>query len=191
MINPFQLEPIRRLQWWLDVSFEQPFLVAREVWRAQTRPFDRLKLGPMGAEIGVYRGQHLKALLQRHPDIQRVYAIDPYNPYPEMTHLDAAMADAQRRLLPTGKVTFVRSTAQDCNFAPASLDWVYIDGSHVDPHVSTDIHTAYEWVKPGGYVGGHDACRECPDVINAVARFCSPRNIRFNVHTPDFWFQKP
>lgn len=41
-------------------------------------------------------------------------------------------------------------------YEDASLDFVFIDGSHVYEDVKRDIEAWLPKVKPGGYIGGHD-----------------------------------
>jgi len=49
-----------------------------------------------------------------------------------------------------------RSTEAATMFADASLDFVFIDGSHTYEDVRDDIKAWYPKVKEGGYIGGHD-----------------------------------
>lgn len=53
-------------------------------------------------------------------------------------------------------------------FADASVDWVFIDGSHIFEHVSKDIHLWTPKLRSGGIISGHDYVADCPGVLKAV-----------------------
>ena len=53
-------------------------------------------------------------------------------------------------------------------FPPASIDWVFIDGSHLYEHVSQDISLWTSKVRSGGIISGHDYVADCPGVVKAV-----------------------
>ena len=53
-------------------------------------------------------------------------------------------------------------------FAPASIDWVFIDGSHLFEHVARDIEVWIPKLRSGGIISGHDYVGDCPGVVEAV-----------------------
>lgn len=60
------------------------------------------------------------------------------------------------------------STVVGTLFADSSLDFVFIDASHVYEDVCDDIHTWLPKIKADGYIGGHDYEGGHPDVCRAV-----------------------
>lgn len=60
---------------------------------------------------------------------------------------------------------------------PGSLDFVYIDGDHVYWSVVQEIGMAWERVKPGGILAGHDFYHGTPDVLRAVNEFAERENV--------------
>jgi len=116
----------------------------------------------VGAEIGVWRGDYTKQLTA--PGIH-IYGIDPCLQYPDYTDthgklqykLDALYEQTKENVKGLD-VTLIRKTSMEAvkDFKDASLDFVYIDGSHVFKYVAEDI---WEWskkVKKGGIISGHD-----------------------------------
>ena len=63
-----------------------------------------------------------------------------------------------------------------------SLDFVFIDASHIYKYVAEDIDLWEPKVKKGGLVSGHDL--DFPDVKKAVAE----RNIMFNKGPDNVWW---
>lgn len=48
------------------------------------------------------------------------------------------------------------------------FDLIYIDGSHTYEDIKTDIFNCLKFLKPGGFLCGHDYNSSCEDVIKAV-----------------------
>lgn len=158
----------------------------------QRRPFDSGLRG-VGAEIGVCKGFHARAMLKRNPWIQRLYLVDPYKPR-WFSNPGYARDYAHRlngllaRLLLTRyrkKCRFVYHTS-DCLDCIEPLNFCYIDAAHDYESVSRDIRNAWPCIVPGGILGGHDY--DLPGVKKAVDEFTMlPPHNRFN----DWWIIKP
>ena len=81
-----------------------------------------------------------------------------------------------RRRLPRGSSSHIRHQADTIAWLaqqPASsLDWVYLDSDHGEPHVHRELCQAFRVVKAGGWICGHDYSAIFGGVVAAVDRFC-------------------
>lgn len=122
-----------------------------------------------GAEIGVWRGEYAALFCEANPAMH-MRCVDPWIGYPEwndpknlqpLNKSDALIAgaykDARKRLGPL-KTTIVRAFSVDAakDVPDGSLDFVYIDGNHVEEAVRADLEAWVPKVRPGGIVAGHD-----------------------------------
>ncbi|MBL8671973.1 MAG: class I SAM-dependent methyltransferase [Alphaproteobacteria bacterium] len=133
-----------------------------------------LELMPKGGtvcEIGVAEGDFSAAILARAAP-RRLHLIDPWEKQPvddggldpnnlEQPAQESRYARVQRRFaaeVAAGTVTIHRGYSQDVvgQFADGSLDWIYIDGSHLYEHVSADLRLYAPKVKPDGLIFGDD-----------------------------------
>lgn len=173
------------------------------------RPFERLGVKGkdlIGAEIGVYKGEHAESLLE-NLSIKKLYLIDPYKLYDEYDEgkkhygidqdpLDLVEREAQKRLEKySDKIIWVKKMSTDALIdIPNNLDFVYIDGNHQYEFVKKDIETYYPKIKLGGILGGHDMyngfCFEHNGVVQAVAEFVVKNNLQLYVELPDWWVVK-
>jgi predicted O-methyltransferase YrrM len=118
----------------------------------------------IGAEVGVFRGRHAAQILQRVPNVEHLYLIDPYEIYEGYDdanmHLVPRAKAFAARLFEKGNIDQSRYTwiyaKFSANLIPEPLDFIYIDGSHQYEHVSYDIVEAEKIVMPGGVISGHD-----------------------------------
>lgn len=195
-----------RLAWklfkWTGINLHQIHAVAQAVQNNWVRPFDRLPLKGVGAEIGVYRGIHAYNMLKRHSQITKLYLCDAYQPYGgdlvgEVKLLNEAALSC-RRLLKNKPVEFIYENSPDCAkvIPDNSLDFCYIDGSHERSPVASDVVTMWPKVKSGGIIGGHDCSVKFNGVINGVLDalfYFAPREATGDlyVETPDWWIIKP
>lgn len=63
-------------------------------------------------------------------------------------------------------------------FAPASVDRVFLDGSHDAASVAADLRAWYPRLRPGGRLGGHDYARSKHEALcAAVDAFASERGL--------------
>lgn len=85
------------------------------------------------------------------------------------------------------------------DFEDGSLDWVYIDASHLYDEIKVDIEVWYPKVRSGGIVSGHDYLNICTPfgdfgVIKAVDEFFTRLNLKVFVTTERYaswWVIKP
>jgi hypothetical protein len=120
------------------------------------------RFGQTGAEIGVAEGKNALNICRAVPNVH-LLLVDPWMPYPGNGRARSAekMEDqwikCHERLAPYN-VTFMRmlSMVAVLQVAPASLDFVYIDGNHRYEYVLSDLECWSAKVKSGGIVAGHD-----------------------------------
>lgn len=122
-----------------------------------------------GAEVGVWKGEFAKAVLEKEQELQQYILVDPWQhlaawnrplnkPDEEFKRIfDTAMANTLHG--PYGhKVNVIRALSEDGarQIANASLDFVYIDG---DPTLKGALKDLQNWapkVRAGGLVCGDD-----------------------------------
>ena len=122
----------------------------------------------VGVEIGVYKGEFTKILLDGG---LKIYGVDPWKAYGNYTtsknldkfqvRQDFLYAHTQRYLkeyLDNGQCELIRKTSMDAieDFEDHSIDFVYIDGHHGFRYVAEDLVEWSRKVRPGGVVSGHD-----------------------------------
>lgn len=126
----------------------------------------------VGAEVGAWKGD-FSALLLKLTRPTKLYLIDPWA-YRDDPGYEGAMyggkiagqagMDAiyqsvcERFQRQEDKVVVLRKTSTDAaaELAPASLDWVYIDGDHTYEAVKADLEAYGQIVRPGGVIAGDD-----------------------------------
>lgn len=112
------------------------------------------------AEIGVDRGEFACIFLDRFPQCSEYWAIDAYEPYPEMNfdrQADYLMAVTRlERHASRAKLVKMASIEAAKLFEPGSLDFIYVDGSHSYPDVKADIQAWWSKLSPQGILAGHD-----------------------------------
>lgn len=151
------------------------------------------KLGfSRGAEVGVWKGAY--SALFAAAGIEML-CVDPWLSYPawqdtknslapedQVAFMAAAHAEAVARLEPLG-CAIVRAFSVDAaKVVPdRSLDFVYIDGNHVEAAVLADLEAWAPKVRPGGVVAGHDyrvfANKPTIHVVEAVRAFTRTHEI--------------
>jgi hypothetical protein len=156
----------------------------------------------VGCEIGFGLGENAANLLSEL-NIAKLYSVDPfygetgYNEcgryvswYLKPSEKHVKRVDA---LKASGKLVFVKATSDDAfskKMIPANLDFVYIDGNHERDYCLRDIANAMEFVKKGGFVGGHDFAHGNYGVAQAVFDYSNETGLRPMMVYPDFWFQR-
>jgi hypothetical protein len=159
------------------------------------RPFDRIHLRGVGAEIGVYRGMHAKHILRLHPEIESLWLVDPYLPYGVDGGLVPDLKNARRMAQKVTKryerkVHWIDTGSPECAGLLPMLDFCYIDANHTYESVSRDIEAMWPKINPGGVLGGHDFHFNWLGLIRAVVEFVSRNNLQLNVDSPDWWVFK-
>lgn len=120
-----------------------------------------------GAEVGVCTGRFSRELCDGIPSLTELLCIDPWMAFngnrPEgwgrhQAFHDANLAEAQARLAPCEAARIIRAESLEAaqDVAPASLDFVYIDGNHRFDAVMQDLIAWGSKVRPGGIVSGDD-----------------------------------
>lgn len=145
-----------------------------------------------GVEVGVFRGQNMAALLADNPELAMVGvdtwqagdpALDPA-PGTQRTAADTgycSYADVDMRevmaeaygvasFFGRGRCTLIQApsvVAADA-FPAMSVDFVFLDASHVEEDVEADIRAWLPAIKRTGWLLGHD--RDYPSVKRVIDR---------------------
>jgi hypothetical protein len=150
-----------------------------------------------GAEIGVRRGNYSEELCINIGSLEKLYSIDPWIVMPDdptSRHMgeakqERAYRQAVRRLRKYPACEIVRKTSIEAarDIPHGSLDFVYIDGSHMFDYVMVDIIEWSKRVRGGGILSGDDyKYLWFGDVVRAVNTYCEAHNIqRLNIMEPD------
>ena len=134
------------------------------------------------AEIGVFRGDFSKMILEKDP--LYLYLIDPFRVNEEKykSGLTTSYSDREDWLLVKNRfkddkrVVVLRDYSYDAvkTIKDNYFDFIYMDASHLKKDVKRDL---YEWlpkVKDGGIISGHDMIdHEDFGVKEAVEDFCN------------------
>lgn len=121
------------------------------------------------AEIGVYRGEFARCLLEGAPGIERYVMIDPWRAiqnwnkpanaddhtfedhYREALRVTSFAAD--KRVILRGRTTEVIDRIDG-----DSLDFIYIDGDHTLRGIAIDLIRTLPKLREGGWLVGDDFC---------------------------------
>lgn len=138
----------------------------------------------VGAEIGVLRGQHAAELLGTL-DPFVLHLVDPWQSDDRDPAWRDAAGDVESLLGWHRAVRLHRSTGSAWlrEQAEASLDWVYLDGSHEFGETCDEIDQACRVVRRGGIIAGHDLIVEAhaywgSGVVRAVIDACQRGRLR-------------
>jgi hypothetical protein len=133
----------------------------RSRWKSLPVLFKRLGFN-LGAEIGVAKGLYSKCLLSRNSNL-KLYSVDSWMPYDDFHNgrgterQNRSYEEARARLSPYN-CEIIRDYSMNAvkRFKDESLDFVYIDASHIYENVSDDIEMWSKKVRKGGIVAGDD-----------------------------------
>ncbi|MDH3475776.1 MAG: class I SAM-dependent methyltransferase [Rhodospirillales bacterium] len=140
--------------------------------KARTIVLRQFGTGKIGAEIGVFKGDFSRQILDQAKPA-KLYLIDPweniYDPGLSKSWYAAgspndmpSLYDAvQKRFEPeiaAGQVELCRGFSADAmaRFDDNSLDFAYVDGDHRFEGVSADLELAFAKVRPGGVIAADD-----------------------------------
>jgi Methyltransferase domain len=165
----------------------------------------RLGENVVGLEIGTCRAESTAYLLEKCPNIVKLYTVDPYKGYKdwngEITQevVDRFMMIAQENLSQYGdRVQMVRETSIDAASKIATItdkeefDFIFVDGDHSYDATLADCEAYYPLLKKGGLFCGHDYS-SIEDVKNAVNNFRSKQGItapiNLSTNSAFFWYK--
>jgi methyltransferase family protein len=168
--------------------------------------FTNLPAGTIGAEIGVYQGAFSEQILRT--GVAKLHLIDcwtyqdgEYSKDPSNLNDGAHQAnyrEVQRKFdsqICSGRVTIHRKFSNKAvdDFAPGSLDWVYIDADHTYQSCLQDLIRWANIVKLDGSIFGHDYVDNKYTramgfgVIEAVQAFCADYGWKLCALTDEDW----
>ena len=155
----------------------------------------------VGIEIGTCRAESTAFLLEKCPNIMRIFTIDPYKAYEDWTGeinqevIDKFMMIAQENLKPYGdRVRMIRETSSQAvnNFTDTLVDFIFIDGDHSYEATLADCEAYYPFLKPGGFFCGHDYS-SIQAVHDAVTHFRDKNGItapiNLSTNSTFFWYK--
>lgn len=155
---------------------------------------NRLQYPLVGAEIGVFRGEHAVSILE-NLHIKKLYLVDPfvnYPDYPEEFDFDKIKPIAFKNLEKyKDKIIWILKKF-DYNQIHEQLDFIYIDGNHSYEFVKHNIKIGDKLVKQGGVVGGHDYYHvgNFAGVGKAVDEWCQEKGYKLKSSNIDWWYIK-
>jgi predicted O-methyltransferase YrrM len=125
-------------------------------------------------ELGSFAGvsSELFALHCKH-----LYCVDPWLPYWEITdeetiHGAEIKFDFMMKDYTNITKCKINSSEAATQFAPQSIDMVYIDSDHSSDNVEKEINLWVDKIKPHGFIAGHDF--NLPTVFNVVTKHFDP-----------------
>jgi len=134
-----------------------------------------------GIEVGVCRGENLKAILDNCPNIRKIFGVDPYTAYSDKLTITQEKVDEwyekakeilQSYMLDDSAELIIRPSLEAVQmFGHESIDFVYIDGNHLYSMALADMRAWWPRIKKGGLLSGHDFREKDVDVRRAVADF--------------------
>lgn len=118
-------------------------------------------------EIGVWKGDFSKKILEQCESIERYYMIDPwanlpdwnkpYNVNPELFN-DVYQEAISKTAFASDKISVLRGRTKEVidNIPNESLDFAYIDGDHTLRGITIDLIKSLPKIKKNGVIGGDD-----------------------------------
>lgn len=150
----------------------------------------------VGAEIGVWEGNHAEQLL-RLLCLKQLYLVDNYAPFNEgsVSYSEREMhrirKTVMQRLSKYPQAAFCVTNSLDCDCIKLeSLDFAYIDATHTYEAVKADLQFWYLKVKSKGVLGGHDFTNHFQGLVRAVIEFATATNSKLHFKPPDWWIVK-
>lgn len=165
----------------------------------------RLGDNVVGLEIGTCRAESTAYLLDKCPNIVKLYTVDPYKAYEdwngEITQevIDKFLMVAEENLKPFGeRVQMIRETSLDAAAKiktiadGAEFDFIFVDGDHSYEATLADCEAYYPLLKKGGFFCGHDyqtldAVHKAVDDFREKNKITSPINLSLN--SAFFWYK--
>ena len=160
-------------------------------WTNQPRSMDcfvsmQNKKDLVGVEVGVAEGNHVKAMF-KILSIKKLFLVDPYynfDNYLICCKNNLKKFEDRLEYIIKPSVKGVKQINDN------SLDFVYLDGSHIYDDVVDDIDVWYSKVKTGGVIGGHDFDADYIGVCKAVFEFAFDKDLKVFGGRKDWWIIK-
>ncbi len=140
-------------------------------------------------EIGVARGCNAHSILKTL-NLKRLYLIDNYDRNNQIEYVGMGDWEGEsKELLKSykNKIKFIKlkSYLAKDQFEDNTIDFIYIDGSHLYENVLNDLKDYYPKVKDGGILAGHDIALH-QEVTDAVIDFVKDSNLKLIVKHDDW-----
>ncbi len=122
-------------------------------------------------EVGVWKADFTRLLLQECGAIERYYMLDPWAHLPDWNKplnvkqevLDGAYEESvQKTEFASAKRVVLRGRTREMigSIPDESLDFAYLDGDHTLRGITIDLIKVLPKVKAGGYIGGDDFAKD-------------------------------
>ena len=165
----------------------------------------RLGDSVVGLEIGTCRAESTAFLIEKCPNIVKLYTVDPYKGYDdwngEITQeaVDRFRDVAIKNLKQYGeRVQMIRETSSDAAAMintivdKAEFDFIFVDGDHSYEATLADCEAYYPFLKKGGFFCGHDYgflpdVKKGVDDFRAESKITAPLNLSLN--SAFFWYK--
>lgn len=180
----------------LNLTYNQDY------WDKYQMPLRHL----VGAEIGVFRGNHARQILNGYLNIEKLVLVDPWVPYVDEASNGAAYSSAKiefdnlhaevsRMFALNSKVSIVRDFSVNAALAfdEGYFDFIYLDGDHGYGSVLNDLEAWYPKLKQFGVMCGDDyGSPSGIGVVKAVTEFARKYGVLVSSSVEDkqFWFIK-
>ena len=150
----------------------------------------------LAVEVGTDHGIFAAQFLERWKGVF-LYCVDDYSPYPNFgidrtPDLMFAVAHLSRFI---GRVRILKmESCEAANYLRTEnpIGFVYIDASHEQDDVASDIAAWWPMVKSGGILAGHDFDEEHSGVMAAVKSFAEINGLAVQLtsdaDSPPSWF---
>lgn len=118
-------------------------------------------------EVGVWKGDYARQMLQGCESIKRYYMIDPWATLPDWNkplndpsiRFEEVFEEAMNKTaFAASKIVVLRGRTKEVidRIPDGSLDFAYVDGDHTLRGIVTDLIRLYPKIKQGGLIGGDD-----------------------------------
>lgn len=118
-------------------------------------------------EVGVWKGDFARYLLDHVDTIEKYYFVDPWRNLPTWNkpanksndEFENIRSEAlEKNKMHEGKIRELRMTTKEAaaNLEDETLDFTYIDGDHTLRGITIDLNVIYPKTKTNGFIGGDD-----------------------------------
>ena len=151
----------------------------------------------IGAEVGVYDGEHADTILANIAGLSRLYLVDIWAPndgYPDwdkQQHWDDVYQRVRQKYANDYRVMIFKGDSPKIASAleDSCLSFVYIDANHYYESVLADLKAWWGKIEPNGWMLGHDWTTD--GVAKAVIEFTSSIGVQPTLSSNgiEWWFQ--